>query len=59
MLGYGDGIILGCTDGELLGSTLGYVDRNTIGIDEGTDLVSPDGSFDGSNEGKTCGFVVR
>ena len=56
MLGYGDCIIIGSTDGELLGSKLGYVDRNTIGIDEETDLGSPDDSFDGSNEGKTVGL---
>ena len=50
-------MILSCTDGELLVSTLGDVDRNTIGLDKGTDLGSPDGSFDGSNELKPVGLL--
>ena len=50
-------MILGCTDGEVLGSTLGSADRNTIGIDEGTDMDSIDGSFDGSNEVKLVGLL--
>ena len=49
MLLYGDGIILGYNDGKLIASTLGDADRNTIGINEGIELGSPDGSFDGSN----------
>ena len=44
MLGYGDIIILVNTDGEILGSTFGAAYRNTIGLGEGTDLGSPDGS---------------
>ena len=58
MLGCGDGTILGSNDGELLGYiTLGYADRNTIWIVGGNDLGSPDGSFDGSNEGKPVGLL--
>ena len=49
MLGYGNGVILGYNVGELLDSTPGYADRSIIGLDEGTELGSPDGSFDGSN----------
>ena len=44
VLGYGDIIMLVSIDGEILGSTFGAADRNTIGIVEGTDLGSPDGS---------------
>ena len=50
--------ILGTDDCIILGSTtLGDADRNTIRIDEGTYLVSLDGSFDGSNEGKPVGLL--
>ena len=50
--------ILGNDDGIILGSTtLGDADRNKIGLDEGTDLCYPDGSFDGSNEGKPVVFL--
>ena len=45
-----DGIILGFT-------TIGAADINTIGIDEGTDMVTLDGSIDGSNEGKSVGLL--
>ena len=44
MLGYGDIIILVNTDGEILGSKFGAADKNKIGLGEGTDLGSPDGS---------------
>ena len=60
MLVYGYGIILGYTDGELLGSTLGAADINTIGIDEESNLGSPDGdgiiifSTHFPHSGKTC-----
>ena len=57
MLGYGDGIILGSNDGEILVSTLGAADRNKIGIDEGTFMGSPYGSFDCSNEVKPVGLL--
>ena len=58
MLGCGDGIILGSNDGEPLGSTtLGAADRNTIWIVGGNNLGYPDGSFDGSNEGKHLGLL--
>ena len=58
MLGCGDDIIFGSTDGEPLGSTiLGYADRNTKVIVGGNDLGYPDGSFDGSNEGKPVGVL--
>ena len=41
---------LGTDDGIMIGSnTLGAADRSTIGVDEGTVMGSPDGSFDGSN----------
>ena len=53
MLGYGDSIILVSTDGEILGSTLGATYRNKIGLGEGTDLGSPDGS--GLLDGKELG----
>ena len=39
----------------MLGSTLGVADRITLGLDEGTELGSPYGSFDSSNEGKPEG----
>ena len=59
MLGCGEGIILVCTDGEPLGSTtLGDADRNTIWIVGGNVLGYPDGSFDGSNEGKHVGCCL-
>ena len=41
----GSNNILGTDDGIILGSTkIGAADINTIGISEGTDLGSPDGS---------------
>ena len=57
MLGYGDGIILGSNDGEILVSTLGAADRNKIGIDERTDLGSPDGF--GLLDGNELGWFVE
>ena len=57
MIGYGYSIILGCTDGELFVSTLGSADRNTIGLDEGTDLGSSYVFFDGSNKVKPVGLL--
>ena len=50
MLGSDDGITLGSAVGEVLGSTLGAADGITLGIDEKTELSTPDGFFDGSNE---------
>ena len=48
MLGYDN--ILGTDDGIIIRSTtLGDTDINTVGVDEGTVMGSPDGSFDGSN----------
>ena len=50
--------IIGTDDGIIIRSTtLGEADINTIGIDEGTDMVTLDGSFDGSNEGKSVGLL--
>ena len=50
--------IIGTDDGIIIRSTtLGDTNINTIGIDEGTDLGSPDSSFDGSNEGKPVVFL--
>ena len=50
--------IIGTDDGIIIRSTtLGDTDINTIGIDEGTDLGSPDGFLDGSNEGKSVGLL--
>ena len=40
---------LGLFDGKLLGTTLVVADGITLGIDEGTELSSSDGSSDGSN----------
>ena len=58
MLGRGDGIILGSTDGEPLGSiTREAVGKNTIGIIGGTELVYPDGLFNGFNVGKPVGLL--
>ena len=55
MLGYDH--ILGTDDGIILGYTiLGAADRNKIGISEGTDLGSPDGS--GLFDGKELGWFV-
>ena len=45
-----DGIILGST-------TIGAAYRNKSWISEVTDLISLDGSFDGSNESKTVGLL--
>ena len=45
-------------DGELLSSTLGAADGITLGLDEGTELGSPDCSFDNSNEGKPEGSLL-
>ena len=45
-----EGIILSSSDGEVLGTTLRAADRITLGLDEGTELGSSDGSSDGSNE---------
>ena len=50
MLGSDNGIILVSIDDKLLGSTLGAAHRITLRLDEGTELGSPYGSFDGSNE---------
>ena len=40
------------SDGKVLGTTLGNVDVITIGIDNGTEMGSLGGSYDGSNNGK-------
>ena len=48
-LGTNVGKKLGFFDGKVLGTTLGVADEITLGIDEGTELVSSDGSYDGSN----------
>ena len=48
---------IGPDDGIILGSTkIGAADINTIGISEGTDLGSPDGS--GLFDGKELGWFV-
>ena len=50
--------VLGNDDGIILGSTtIGAADRNTIGLDEGTDMSNLDISFDGSIEGKPVGLL--
>ena len=53
-----EGIKLGSTDGEVLGTILGDVDVPTLEIDVGTDLVSLDESFDGSNNGQVEGLLL-
>ena len=55
MLGTDEGIIFGSNVGELLRFTLVPVDGFTLGLDEGTELSSSDGSFGGSNEGTVLG----
>ena len=45
---YDYGIILGSAHDELLGSALGASDGIKLRLDKGTELGSPDGSFDGS-----------
>ena len=42
--------ILGSTDGDVFGGALGADDGITLGLGEGTELYSLDGSFDGSND---------
>ena len=50
--------ILGTVDVIIVGSTtIGDADRNTIRIDEGTDMSTLDISIDGSNEGKPVGLL--
>ena len=51
VLGTDEGIILGSTDVKLLGSTLEPAHAFTLGLDEGTELGSLDGSFGSSNGG--------
>ena len=52
--------IIGTDDAIIIiSTTLVDADRNTIGIDEETDLGSTDGSFDGSNEGKPVGLLFN
>ena len=49
--------ILGTDDGIILGyTTIGAADRNIIGISEGTNMGSPDGS--GLLDGKDLGWFV-
>ena len=52
--------IIGTDHGIIIRTTTDWAaDRNTIGIDEETDLGSTDGSFDGSNEGKPVGLLFN
>ena len=58
--GYNDGKLerlligdsLGYTHGKVFGAILGYVDGIILTINDGTELGSLDGSFNGSNYGK-------
>ena len=52
LLGSDEVIKLGSTDGEVIGTILRNVYGITLGIDFGTNLVSLDGYFCGSNDGK-------
>ena len=52
VLGYDEGIKLGSTYGKVIDTILGDEDGIKIWIDVGTDLVSLDEPFDGSNDGK-------
>ena len=52
VLGSYEGIKLGLSGGKVLGTILGNVYVIILGMDVGTELVSLDGLFDGSNDGK-------
>ena len=52
VIGSDEGIKLVSTDGKLLGTIIGHLYGIKIGLDVGTDMVSLNGSFGGSNYGK-------
>ena len=57
MLGSDEGTELGYTDGKVLRIIFGNVYVITFGIDVGSEMVSVDGSFGGSNDGKLEGLL--
>ena len=59
MLGFDEGIKMGLSDVKAIGAILGDVYGITIGIDVGTELVSLDGPFDGSNYCKLEGLFIE
>ena len=51
-------MILCSCDGVVLGYSHGATDVITLGVDEGTELCSMVGFFDGFNEGKLVGSLL-
>ena len=47
-----EGITIVFTDVKLFGSTLGFSDEIKLGVDDGYEMVSSGGSFDGANDVK-------
>ena len=58
MLGSDEGIKLGSTGVKVLGTILGDADVITLGLDVIIELVSLDGSFDGSNDVNIEGLLL-
>ena len=58
VLGSDEGIKLLLSGGEVPGAILVNTDGIMLGIDDGTDLESIDGSFDGSIDGNIEGLLI-
>ena len=58
VIGSNVGILVESNDDDLIGSTLGLSDGYIFRIDEGTELVSDDGSFDDYNVGELEGLLL-